>query len=306
MHIRGKQGGTVYAHAGRVRKIDTKTDRTSGAAVYGEISRNGRFGIFTTAEIIPILHSMRNERLEVYDRHSDLVVIDFENGTVGDSPAVSGETDQETFPCFSADNRTVYFCRAKPVSQPDSTKTMRYNLYSIAFNPETGALGDSARLVFDAGSLGKSVSFPKCSPDGKYLLMSVSDYGTFPIWHPETDLWMLNLSTGQIDRMETTNGRFSDSYHSWSGNSRWIAFASKRNDRVYGQPYFAYVGNNGATTKAFVLPQKNPGYYHCTLKSFNIPELYNMPEIYDAHRMQQLYFQEEAESFKYKYSSFNK
>jgi hypothetical protein len=300
MHVRGKQGGTVYARDGKIRKINTKTDNTSGVAVYGEISNKGRFGVFTTAEIIPILHSMRNERLEVYDRRSDLIRIDFENGTVGDSPLVSGEAYQETFPCFSADNRTVYFCRAASLSQPEYTKEMRYNLYSIAFDPETGAWGDSVRLVFDAASLGKSVSFPKCSPDGKYLLLSVSDYGTFPIWHIETDLWMLNLSNHRIDRMETTNGRFSDSYHSWSGNSRWIAFASKRGDGVYGRPYFAYVNDDGTTTKAFVLPQKNPVGYHYTLKSFNIPELYRTPEIYDAHHIQRIYRQVEAESFKYK------
>ena len=131
--------------------------------------------------------------------------------------------------------------------------------------------------------------------------MSVSDYGTFPIWHPETDLWMLNLSNDQIDRMETTNSRFSDSYHSWSANSRWLVFASKRDDRVYGRPYFAYVNEDGTSTKAFALPQKNPEQYRLTLKSFNIPELYSTPEIYDAHRIQSLYYKEKAESFKYKH-----
>ena len=300
MHIRGKQGGTVYARDGQIRKIDTKTDHTTGSAVYGEISANGRFGIFTTAEIIPILHSQRNERLEVYDRHSDLIVIDFENGTVTDSPLVSGKTYQETFPCFSADNRTIYFCRALPLPQPDSTKEMRYNLCAIAFDPETGLLGDTVQEVFDAASLGKSVSFPRCSPDGKLLLMAVSDYGTFPIWHPETDLWMLNLSNGQIDRMERTNDRFSDSYHCWSCNSRWIVFASKRGDRVYGRPFFAYINDDGTVTKAFTLPQKNPEQYRQTLKSFNIPELYNKPETYETHRIQKLYYKEKTESFKYK------
>ena len=299
MHIRGKQGGTVYARDGRIRKINTKTDKT-GNAVYGEISNDGRFGIFTTADIVPILHSLRNERLEVYDRSSDLILIDFEQGTVGNSPAISGEMYQETFPCFSSDNRTIYFCRTKHLSQPDSTKEVRYNLYSIGFNPETGVLGDSVRLVFDAASLGKSVSFPKCSPDGKYLLMSVSNYGTFPIWHRETDLWMLNLSNNEINRMEAANSRFSDSYHSWSGNSRWIIFASKRDDGVYGRPYMAYLDEDGITGKAFVLPQKNPGYYQATLKSFNIPELYNTPEIYDARHIQRIYYNGNTESFKYK------
>ena len=177
---------------------------------------------------------------------------------------------------------------------------MRYDLYSISFNPQTGQLGDSIHEVFRASSEGKSVSFPKCSPDGKYLLFSVSDYGTFPIWHPETDLWMLELFTGKIDKMEETNGRYSDSYHSWSSNSQWIAFASKRDDRVYGRPYFAHVSQDGSVSKAFLLPQENPEAYLNTFKSYNIPELYNTAETYDAHELQKAYFGKETENLRYK------
>lgn len=299
MHVRGSKGGTVYSRDGQLRKINTKTDSTAGA-VYGEISQNGRFGIFTTADIIPILHSYRTERLEVFDKSSDLILIDFEEGTVTDTPCITGKEYQETFPCFSADNHTIYFCRAPSLPQPDSTRQMRYDLYSISFNPKTGQLADSVREVFSASSQGKSVSFPKCSPDGKYLLFSVSDYGTFPIWHPETDLWMLELATGKIDKMEQTNGRYADSYHSWSSNSRWIVFASKRDDRVYGRPYFAYVSEDGTVNKAFVLPQENPEVYQNTFKSYNIPELHDTPEAYDAHELQKLYYREEAERLRYK------
>ena len=154
-------------------------------------------------------------------------------------------------------------------------------------------------MVYKASDSSKSISYPKCSPDGKYILFSVSDYGTFPIWHPETDLWMLELSTGKINKMSQTNGQYSDSYHSWSSNSKWIAFASKRDDRVYGRPYFAHISSDGKVSKAFLLPQKNPNSYLNTLKSYNIPELYNTPETYDVHDIQQLYFRGEKEKFHY-------
>lgn len=298
MHVRGPQGGTIYSKQGKLRKIDTKTKNTGGA-VYGEISQDGRFGIFTTADIIPILHSYRTERLEVFDKSSDLILIDFERNKITDKPCITGKAFQETFPCFSADNRKIYFCRATSLPQPDSTRYMRYDLYSMIFNPETGELGDSIQLVYKASDSGKSISFPKCSTDGKYILFSVSDYGTFPIWHPETDLWMLELSTGKINKMNQTNGQHSDSYHSWSSNSKWIVFASKRDDRVYGRPYFAHISSDGNASKAFLLPQKNPNSYLNTLKSYNIPELYNIPETYDAHDLQQLYFKGEKEKFQY-------
>lgn len=299
MHVRGTEGGTVYSRNGQLRKINTKTEHTA-SAVYGEVSQDGRFGIFTTAEIIPILHSFRTERLEVFDKCSDLILLDFEQGTVTTHPSITGNEYQETFPCFSADNRTIYFCRAPYLPQPDSTRQMRYDLYSISFNPQTGQLGDSIHEVYRASSEKKSVSFPKCSPDGRYLLFSVSDYGTFPIWHPETDLQLLELATGKIDKMEQTNGRYSDSYHSWSSNSRWFVFASKRDDRVYGRPYFAHVSEDGSVSKAFLLPQENPETYLNTLKSYNIPELYNTAETYDAHELKRLYYHKETENFRYK------
>lgn len=300
MHVRGKRGGTIYSFNGKMRKINTATDRTSGSAVYGEIERSGRYGIFTTADIVPILHLDANERMEVYDRSSDLIVIDFEEGTVSDNTAISGAMYQETFPAFSADGRTIYFCRAVSRPQPDSITNMMYSLCAIDFDPQTGRLGSEVRTVIDAESVGRSFSFPKCSPDGRWLMVTVSDYGTFPIWHSETDLWLVDLQSGAIDTLAEVNGRYSDSYHSWSSTSRWVVFASKRDDRVYGRPYFAHVDSLGQVSRPFVLPQRDPTIYRTTLKSMNIPELYPYSEIYDARALRRVYFDKEAEKFEYK------
>lgn len=299
LHARSAGGATLYQRDGKIRKVNTATDSTAGAAVYGEISQDGRWGIFTTADIRNGLHSAALERFEVFDDSSDLILVDFENNTVTDSPLVKGPEFQETFPCWSADNRTVYFCRAEALKQPEQTKQMHYDIYSISFDPQTGKLGDELVKVFDATALGKSASHLKCSPDGTKLLFCASDYGTFPIWHIETDLWMLDLRTGEIDQMEQTNGEFSDSYHCWSSNGRWICFASKRDDRVYGRPYFAFVREDGTTTKAFVLPQRNPNFYLTTFKSFNIPELYDSPEPYRARDMRKFYFGTQTEQMTY-------
>ena len=299
-HVRGKSGGTFYAKDGALRKLDTKTDSTAGAAVYGEIERSGRFGIFTTAQIMPILHSGNMERLEVFDTSSDLFVVDFQDNIVSDNHSVRGEDYQETFPCFSPDGRTIYFCRAKSLPQPDSTKMMRYDLYSVPFDPETGVLSDSLTMVFSASTLGKSVSFPKCSPDGKHILFCVSDYGTFPIWHTETDLWMLDIQTGKVDTLDEVNDRYSDSYHSWSSNGKWIVWASKREDRVYGRPYFAHVEDDGSVSRPFVLPQRDPSYYLSQNQSFNIPEMYQAPETYSHRDISRMYFKASPEKMKYK------
>jgi len=299
MHVRGKKGGTLYCRDGQIRKLDTATDSTAGAAVYGEISADGRYGIFTTADIRPILHSGRFDKLEVFDASSDLILLDFDKGTVTDSPLAKGPEFQETFPCWSADGKTIYFCRAKALPQPAGTFDMHYDLYAIGFDPETGRLGEELTKVVDAAALGKSVSFPKCSPDGKYLLLTVSDYGTFPIWHAETDLWLYDIASGALSRLETVNGKYSDSYHCWSGSGRWICWASKRDDRLYGKPYFAHVGPDGTVSNPFVLPQKDPDSYLTSLKSYNIPELYPSPESYDASTVSRFYSDMEVEEMHY-------
>ena len=299
MHVRGKKGGTLYQKDGQIRKLNTATDSTAGAAVYGEISADGRYGIFTTADIRPILHSGRFDKLEVFDASSDLILLDFEKGTVTDSPLVKGADFQETFPCWSADGKTIYFCRAASLPQPAGTFDMHYDLYAIGFDPRTGRLGDTLTKVVDAAAAGKSVSFPKCAPDGRHILLSVSDFGTFPIWHHETDLWLYDLQTGAIDTLPGVNGRYADSYHCWSSSGRWICWASKRDDRLYGRPYFAHISPEGEVSKPFVLPQKNPRTYLTTLKSYNIPELYRTEESYDAAFVSRFYSRMETEKMHY-------
>ena len=84
---------------------------------------------------------------------------------------------------------------------------------------------------------------------------------------------MMDLQTGVIDTLSVVNSNKSDTYHSWSSNSRWFVFASKRDDGLYGKPYFCYVDSNGKAHKPFCLPQQHPSFYDNTLKSFNAPEL---------------------------------
>lgn len=140
--------------------------------------------------------------------------------------------------------------------------------------------------------------FPKASPDGKYLLFTIADYGTFPIWHRETDLYILNLSTETIHECSVANSDRSDTYHSWWSNSHWFVFASKRGDGQYGKPYFTYIDKEGKIYKPFVLPQQDPAHYFHTFKSYNIPELSKSPLPFDAVDIKEIYLNSPAEPFK--------
>lgn len=294
-HVRGKQGGTILNRNGELRKINIRTNKMISAAIYGNIDPTGRFAVFSTNIVIPELHTYRSEKMEVYDTKSDLVVLDFDTNEIITKPFVSDTTAYESFPVFAADGKSIYFCSAPYVPLPDSIKLLKYHICRLSFDPETGTLGNQVDTIWNAKRMNGSVSHLKTSPDGKFLLFTVADYGTFPIWHREADLQLLNLETGELDKLEMVNDTCSDSYHNWSSNSRWFVFASKRDDGIYGKPYFCYIDSNGAASKPFALPQKDPEIYDNTLKSFNIPELYRKSVPFSARDIETVYNERSAE-----------
>ncbi|MFZ2338708.1 MAG: hypothetical protein WAW07_03170 [Bacteroidales bacterium] len=294
-HLRHAKGGTMIQQDGQFRKINTATDSTISAGVYGSWHPSERYLAFSTNVIIPEFHSIRNKRIEVYDTVSDLVVLDLEKNEVITSRAIAEKTSFETFPVFSADGRKLYFCSARALKMPDNYNEARYSLCSVGFDPATGSVGSVVDTLISAERSRRTVSHPKPSPDGRKLMFTSFDYGNFPVWHEEADLHLLDLATGTIDTLPSVNSRRSDSYHSWSSEGRWFVFASKRVDNMYGRPYFAYIGSDGRASKPFVLPQKDPEFYDYFLKSYNIPELSKGPVPFNAHDVERAFRRLEAE-----------
>ncbi|HAH23700.1 MAG TPA: cytochrome C biosynthesis protein, partial [Prolixibacteraceae bacterium] len=52
----------------------------------------------------------------------------------------------------------------------------------IPFDVEKNTWG-KVDTVISSKSTGKSISFPKISPDGRYLMFTMSDHGYFTIHH---------------------------------------------------------------------------------------------------------------------------
>ena len=297
-HLRGKQGGTILNRNGALRKINTKGKDMISNAVYGNFHPSGRFAVFSTNIIIPEFHAYRNKRLEVYDTASDLVVLDFDKNKTITRPLLSGSTALETFPVFSACGKWIYYCVASSVPLPDSIKSLKYNICRVRFNARDGSIGTRVDTLWNAHQMNGSASLLKTSPDGRYMLFTVAAYGTFPIWHREADLQLMDLRTGKIDPLSIVNGPCSDSYHSWSSNSRWFVFASKRDDGIYGKPYLCYIDSAGKTSKPFVLPQRDPLIYDNTLKSFNIPELSKGTTPFSSSDIERVYLNMKTETVK--------
>ena len=143
---------------------------------------------------------------------------------------------------------------------------------SIPFDEKTQTFGEP-RLEVDCAAMGKSVSVPRVSPDGRYVLFTLGDYGQFHIWHKSSDLYVKDLQTGKVYPMKASNSGDVDSFHSWSSNNRWFVFSSRRDDGSFTRPYIAYFDRNGQSHKAFINPQKDPEHNLLLFKSYNVPEL---------------------------------
>lgn len=298
-HLRNKNGGTMIQKNGKFRKLNTATDSTISAGVYGNWHPGGRFIAFSTNKIIPEFHSINYLRLEVYDTISDVVVLDIEKNEILKNRLLAGKNELETFPAFSADGRQLFFCSAKAVRLPENYKSVKYSLCAISFDTEDVSFGTNIDTLVSSWHTGKTISQPKPSPDGKYILFTSFDYGNFPVWHKEADLHLLKLSDLSIDNLTKVNSDRSESYHSWSSDSRWFVFASKRDDGMYGKPYFAHIDENGRCTKPFLLPQKDADFYDLFLKSYNIPELAKGPVGFSPADIGQAYRNLKAETMKY-------
>ena len=272
-YIRGAHGGAILNRDGKLRKLTLKTPDMISGTVYGELHPSGRFGVFSTNVIIPGLHAMAQKRTEVYDTASDLTVADFDNNRMINLPHTARPDKFETFPCFSADGNYVFYCVADTLTVPQDIDKLLYHLVRVPFDVETGEMGTQVDTIWNAETHNASVCHPKASPDGKWIMFTVADYGTFPISHKESALQMVNLETGEVKAMEGINGQNSNTFHSWSSDSHWFVFASKRGDGQYSKPYFCHIDDNGNPSKPFVLPQKSTRFYDTHLKSFNVPDL---------------------------------
>jgi len=297
-YLRGQGGGAILNRGGTLRKLTLKDSTMISPTVYGEIHPGGRWGVFSTNIIIPALHSLGGRRMEVFDTASDLCVADFDGNSMHTFPAYAREEVFETFPVFSADGNYVYYCAADARKYPAAEiEKMQYSLVRIPFDAETGSLGSPADTLWSASARGASVCHPKASPDGHWLLFTVADYGTFPINHPECNLCLMDLQTGEVADLSAVNADKSDTYHSWSSNSRWFVFASKRGDGMFGKPYFAHVSADGKAARPFLLPQKDPHFYDHMLRSFNVPDLGNAPVGFDAAEIGRIWREVPAEQF---------
>ncbi|MBQ6965755.1 MAG: PD40 domain-containing protein [Bacteroidaceae bacterium] len=279
-HMRQGYGGTMIVTNGELRKIDLKTEETISAGVYPAWHPTKNLIAFSTNKTGQSFHTKDLAKIEVQDTESDLILYDVDKNEV----SIISELDDEleVFPTWSPDGKKLYFCSAHFEYQNDSIaketemiqryKEVKYDLYCADFDPDTKQFSNMEKVYDAADSLGQSVTLPRISPDGRYLLFAQAEFGCFHVWHNDAEIYLMDLKTKEVRNLTEVNSKRSESYPTWSSNGRWIMVDSRRDDGNYTRPFIAYFDRQGKAHKPFEVPQQDPNFYTFFLRSFNRPE----------------------------------
>ena len=270
-HMRAAHGATYLWQAGSLQKLNTKTDQTISNLTYPAWHPSGRYVTASVNDIKQFFHAVKEKKMEVFDRASDVVVYDVKQKAILEEASIITPDAFETFPAFSPNGKWLYFCTAPAREMPAHYAEMRYHLCRVSFDAEQGSIHLPIDTLVRADRL--SCTFPRISPDGRFLMYTETAYGQFPIWHTDAEIRMLDLSDGQSMDMSCLNSPDTESYHSWSSGSDWVVVSSRRDNGLYTLPYLCAIDPEGRPGKPFLVPQKNPNHYDDLLYSYNLPEL---------------------------------
>ena len=288
-HSRGENGGTVILNDGKLKKVSLPDLPGGKSGTYPYWHPSGNYIAFSSNATNQSFYGKSKNKIEVYDLSSDIIIYDIKNERMLSDSRFSEENEWETFPTFSPDGKYLYFCTAHKRDMPVEVKQLKYSIVRVSFDERSGTLGSKVDTIYSASKNGKSGQLPRVSPDGKFLLFTECESGTFPIHHKEANLEMINLKTMERINTRAINSLDVDSYHSWSSNGRWIIFSSKRIDGRYTRLFIAHADKNGKFSKPFLLPQLSPERNTTCMESYNIPEFINGKVNIDNNEMTNLF-----------------
>jgi Flp pilus assembly protein TadD len=178
---------------------------------------------------------------------------------------------------WSPDGRYLVFARGNatdpyPPGRPRATFSndpnelpMRFDLYRIPFNDGKGG---KAEPIEGASNNGMSNSFPKISPDGRFIVYVQAKNGL--LMRPDSQLFIVPTAGGKARRM-ACNTPLMNSWHSFSPNGRWLVFSSKSRS-PYTQMFLTHIDEAGNDTPAILIENSTAAN-----RAVNIPEFVNVP-----------------------------
>ena len=178
---------------------------------------------------------------------------------------------------WSPDGKYIVFSRAEAkepfpegakiaqfANDPNETQ-IQYDLYRIPFNDGRGGV---AEPIAGASRNGFSNSFPKVSPDGRWIVFVQCRNGL--LMRPDSRLFIVPFKGGKA-RLMKCNTRLMNSWHSFSPNGRWMVFSSKARS-PYTQMYLTHIDKDGNDSPPVLIENATPAN-----RAVNIPEFVNIP-----------------------------
>ncbi len=257
-----------------VKKVGTKFGYTAWHP-------GGHVAVYTVNRQYQFFHSAGPAMRDIVNMDSALAYYVVATEIAKIVPRAADKNRLETYPAWSADGQYLYYCSAPILWNDHRTipparyAEVKYDLMRIHYDVDTDSWG-TPETVLSASETGMSILLPRISPDGRFLLFCMCSYGGFPAFSPTSDLYMMDLATGEYQFLDI-NSRFSESWHSWSSNARWIAFSSKRLANPFTRCYVSFIDETGKAHKAFLLPQSDSEFYDSFLKTVSVPELVTGP-----------------------------
>ena len=133
---------------------------------------------------------------------------------------------------------------------------------------------------------------PRFSPDGKWIVFNKADWSSLVA--PTAYLWVTPADGSSLPRKLECNSKYDeearetsetpsamDSHHSWSSNSRWLLFASKRDDGIFARIYFTEISEDGHASPPVMLPVLDEP----TMMCYNVPEFLGYRPTVDPERI---------------------
>ncbi len=274
-HLRTTEYSGTYLRkdGGEFERLNTKTPQTISNLTYPSWHPGHKYIAFSVDDVKFALFQSGADKMEVFDGAADIVVYNTETHEITTSPLLFSKARMETFPSFTPDGKKLIFCSADSVAYQYAYTHRHYLLCSIDFDPETGEFGDKIDTLYDPRPLQRSVSIPRVSPDGRYILFSQMRYGYMPIFYRTSNLLLYDFEREKVITASPWNSIWAEGYHSWSSNSRWVLFSSRRDDNLYSRLYIGYIGEDGELGKAFMIPQADPEQNQKFMKSYSVPEM---------------------------------
>lgn len=177
---------------------------------------------------------------------------------------------------WSPDGKYVVFARARAVEpyRPDGKMAaypndpneiqIQYDLYRVPFN---GGRGGVAEPIIGASENGMSNSFPKISPDGRWIVFVEAKNGE--VMRPDGKLYIVPAQGGTA-RCLTANMSPMNSWHSWSPNGRWLVFSSKARG-PYTKMFLTHIDEEGNDSPAILIENSTAAN-----RAVNLPEFVNI------------------------------